>query len=70
MPTEEEFEMWWREHGRLDHEPRHDQARMAWITATQRTAQRCVEICETAPDLLQNSTFDGVGKAIREEFLS
>lgn len=27
--------------------------------------EACAKICETAPDLLQNSTFDGVAAAIR-----
>ena len=42
--------------------------RLRKLAATERTARRCVELVQTAPDLLQDSTFVGAVHAIAKEF--
>ena len=66
MTPEEEFEKWWSEE--FPHWPAHgdsySKAQEAYLAATKRTAQECVEICH---DIGLNS--HDVAQAITERFL-
>jgi hypothetical protein len=44
-----------------------DFAEIVAAKAVAKERERCAKIAETAPDLLQNSTFEGVASAIRQQ---
>lgn len=57
------FDQWWD--GGMGHTHDDDERRvaeLAWNFAVRQSA----EICASAPDTLQNSTFDGAAEAIRK----